>query len=110
MIKSFQSFLPEKFLDDYLKLADHMGEQSIRNVMKSVFDSFDFKTYDGDMRILFMHGTKGNEIVSGKSAVKMKKANPQTEIKVFKGYAHAELACFKSGDWIREVSDWLGEK
>jgi hypothetical protein len=59
------------------------------------------------MKILFMHGTKGNESVSRKCALKMKKVNPQTEIRCFEGLGHAELACFKPDQWVKEVEDFI---
>ena len=99
----------EKYLDDYLKLAGHMDEQSIRNVLKSVFSAFEFKKYDDSCKILFMHGTKGNETVSKKAALKMKEVNPQTQIKCFDGYAHAQLLSFETKQWIKEVKDFLGK-
>jgi hypothetical protein len=37
----------------------------------------------------------------------MKKANPQTEIRCFEGFAHAELACFKNEQWVKEVEDFI---
>lgn len=100
-------FLPERYLENFLKIADHIEEQSIQNIMDSVFDKFEYRTYDSDMKILFMHGTKGNEMISRKAAVKMKKANPQTEICCFKGYAHAQLVCFEINKWIKEVSSFI---
>ena len=110
VIESFKKdFLPEKYLDDYLKLAGHMDEQSIRNVLKSVFSAFEFKKYDDSCKILFMHGTKGNETVSKKAALKMKEVNPQTQIKCFDGYAHAQLLSFETKQWIKEVKDFLGK-
>ena len=102
-----KDFLPEEFIGDYLKIADNMEPENVNNIIGSVFADFEFIAYPRDMRILFMHGTKGNESVSRKSAVRMKKANPQTEIRGFEGLAHAELACFKPERWIREVEDFL---
>ena len=54
-----------------------------------------------------MHGTKGNEMVSRKAPENMKKANIQTEIHCFKGYTHAQLACFEIDKWIAEVSVFI---
>ena len=79
-----KDFLLERYLNDYFALADYMNEQSIKNAFNSVFSKFEFKKYDATCNILFMHGTKGNEFVSKKSAIKMKEANPQTEIRYFK--------------------------
>ena len=86
-----------------------MDEQSIRNVLKSVFSAFEFKKYDDSCKILFMHGTKGNEAVSKKAALKMKEVNPQTQIKCFDGYAHAQLLSFETKQWIKEVKDFPGK-
>ena len=105
-----KDFLPEKYIPDYLKIADNMDEKSIENIMDSVFSAFDFKKYENVNTILFIHGTKGNEVVSKKSALKMKEFNPQTEIKCFKGYAHAELLCFKEDEWIAEVQNRLNAR
>lgn len=102
-----KEFLPEKMIPFYLNVADNMEEQSIVNMIDTVFTDFDFSGYPVDMSILFMHGTKGNEQVSRKSAVKMKNANPQTEIRCFKGLAHGELACFKSEQWAKEVEGFI---
>ena len=102
-----RDFLPEKMIPYYLNVADNMEEQSIVNMIDTAFSDFEFSGYPDDMRILFMHGTKGNEQVSRKCALKMKKANPQTEIRCFEGFAHAELACFKSAQWVKEVEGFI---
>lgn len=106
VIESFKrDFLPEKYLGDFLKIADNMEENSVKNMLESVFGRFEFRKIDG--QILFMHGTKGNESVAAKSARKMKAVNPQTDIKVYKGYAHAQLLCFEPSKWASETSAWL---
>ena len=76
-------------------------------MIDSVFTDFEFVRYPDEMHILFMHGTKGNESVSRKGSVKMKNANPQTEIRCFEGLAHGELACFKSEQWAAEVEGFI---
>ena len=104
VLESFKKdFLPEKYLEEFLKIADNMEDASIDNMLESVFSEFEFIKYNSDMNILFMHGTKGNESVAAKGAVLMKKHNPQTEIRSFNGYAHAQLACFEQSKWIKEV-------
>ncbi len=102
-----RDFLPQPLTAHYLKLADHMDEASISNVIDSVFSPFSYQTYDKSMRILFMHGTKGNETLARRAAHKMKELNPQTEIRCFEGYAHAQLACFENEKWVREVVSFL---
>ncbi len=100
-------FLPERYVDYYLKIADNFDEGSIRPIMDSVFSRYEFCRFDPGMRILFMHGTTGNEMFSRKAAVRMKEINPQTEIRCFRGYAHAELACFEIEKWTAEVARFI---
>ena len=102
-----KDFLPERFLEDFLRLAEYMDELSVKNILSSVFSAFEFRRYDDSCKILFMHGTKGNELVSKKSAVKMKEVNPQTNIRCYNGYAHAQLLSFEQSKWIDEVKDFL---
>ena len=102
-----RDFLPERYHEHFFKIADNIEAESINNILDSVFSDFQFKTYDSSTKILFMHGTKGNESVSKKCAVKMKKANPQTVIRCFDGYAHAQLACFEPENWVNEVSAFI---
>ncbi|MBR2523080.1 MAG: alpha/beta hydrolase [Clostridiales bacterium] len=102
-----RDFLPEEMIPYYIKIAENMIMVSIDHMIDSVFSGFVIPEYAGTMRILFMHGTKGNEAVSRKCAAKMKKANPQTEIRCFDGLAHAELACFKPDLWVNEVEGFI---
>ena len=102
-----RDFLPEDKIPDFLAVADKMEYISIDNILESVFSDFEYVKYNSNMKILFMHGTKGNESVSMKCAAMMKKVNPQTVIKSYKGYAHAHLACFEQPKWIKEVETWM---
>ena len=104
-----KDFLPKRFIEDYLKIADNMEESSISNILKSVFTDLEFKELKNVEKIFFLHGTKGNESVSRKAAIKMKEVNPHTTIKVYKGYAHAELACFESEKWVEDVRGLIYE-
>jgi len=98
-----KDFLPGEYWQYFIKIADNMNTQTIDNIIDSVFNPFEFVKYPEDMKILFMHGTKSNESVSGKGAQKMKEINPEMEIRCFDGLAHAELACFKQYQWIKEI-------
>ena len=102
-----KDFLPEELIPDFLAVADKMEDTSIDNILESVFSDFEYVKYNSNMKILFMHGTKGNESVSKKCAAMMKKVNPQTVIKCYKGYTHARLACFEQPKWIKEVAAWM---
>lgn len=101
-----KDFLPEDMIPYYVKIAENMIMSSVDNIINSVFASFDNPMYASTMKILYMHGTKG-ESVSRKCALEMKKVNPQTEIRCFEGLAHAELACFKPQQWTDEVERFI---
>ena len=105
-----RDFLPGERLDDFFKLADRMEDDSLVNMIDTIFAGTDIKKIKNEPGILFLHGTKGNESVSKKAAIKLKEKNPQTEIKQFDGYAHAQLAVFESGKWVDAVSEWLNKK
>ena len=108
--KAFErDFLPAEYWDDFVRIADNMEKQSVDAIINDVFTDLDVMAYPDDMKILFMHGTKGNESVSRKGALKMKEKNPGMEIRCYDGLAHAELACFRPDEWIREVEDFIGQ-
>lgn len=107
MEQAKRDFLPEEMLPYYIKIAENMTIESIDNVIDSVFSDFVIEKFASDMKILFMHGTKGNESVSRKCAIKMKSMNPKTEIRSYEGMAHAELACFKPEQWVNEVEAFI---
>ena len=103
-----KNFLPEKYLPSYLKFADTMTDETVRNMLDSVFiEGIAESPVECDTRILFLHGTKGNEVVSAKAAKMMKKAYPQTEIKRFSGYAHGELAIYHIDEWLSNVDEFI---
>ncbi len=102
-----RNFLPERYTEAFLKVADNMDVQSVDCILDSVFSKYEFVVYDPGMRIFYMHGSKGAEGFVHKAALKMKELNPQTEIKCFEGYAHAQLACFEIEKWTAEVARFL---
>ena len=104
-----KTFLPDRYIGYFLKIADNMEVQSVTAIIDSVFSKYEFTKYDPGMKILFMHGTKGNETFSRKAAVRMKEVNPQTVIRCFEGYAHAQLACFEIGKWTETVAEFIRE-
>ena len=109
VIKNFKkSFLPEKYLESYLKFADTMSDQSVINIVQSVFSTKIEKTLDcTNTKILFLCGTKANEMLSIKAVKNLKKLYPNMVVKVFKSYAHAELAIYHSEEWIKEVAEFI---
>ncbi len=102
-----KNFLPDRYMENYLKVADNMDVESIAGILDSVFSTYEFRPFDPGMRILYMHGTKGAEPFVHKAAVKMKEMNPQTEIKCYEGYAHAQLACFEIEKWTADVARFV---
>lgn len=109
VIKSFcKYFLPEKYLESYLKIADTMSDASIDNIMDAVCKTVLNPRRDMNRtKILFLHGTKGNEVYARRSAALMKKAYPEMHIQCFRGYQHAELAIYNSNEWLKTVDAFL---
>lgn len=108
VIENFKKcFLPGKYLDSYLKIVDHMTDKSIINMVSSAFVGGQAEGICNLSRILFIHGTKGNEILSKKSAKLMKRYYPETQVICFKGDAHCRKAIYEPGEWIAAVDDFL---
>lgn len=99
--------VPEQYVGDYLRIADTITDSSIENIVKSVFYGGEFDNVDNKSRILFLHGTKGNEILSKKAAKLMKKFYPETEVVCFKGDSHCYKAIYTPEKWIDVVKDFL---
>ncbi len=109
-IENFKKyFLPERFLDSYLKIADNMSESSVSNMVGSIgeTDFFVSPLPEDGIDVLFIHGTKGNEIISKASAKKLKKLYPKIEVRCFKGYAHCQAAIFSPQEWIAAAEEFL---
>lgn len=103
-------FLPEKYLESYLKIADLITDKSIENMVNSVFAGGEIQGVNNQSRILFIHGTKGNELLSKKSAKMMKRCYPETKIVCFKGDAHCYKVIYQPERWIKVVNDFLQNK
>lgn len=111
VIENFKKyFLPEKYLDSYLKIADLITDKSIENIVNSAFAGGKIEGVNNQSRILFIHGTTGNEVLSKKAAKLMKKYYPMTEVVCFKGDAHCYKAIYQPEKWISVVKDFLQDK
>lgn len=111
VIENFKKyFLPEEYLNSYLKIADLMTDKSIDNIVNSVFAGGKIKGVNNQNRILFIHGTKVNEILSKKTAKLMKKYYPMTEVVCFKGDAHCNKVIYQPEIWIEVVKNFLKDK
>ena len=110
-IESFKKeFLPEKYLESYLKIADFMTEESMVNILNAAHIGNLCKDVDNKSRILYMHGTKGNEILSKKVAKLMKKYYPETKVVCFKGDVHCYKAIYEPKKWIEVVREFCENK
>lgn len=109
VIESFKkSFLPEKYLGSYLKIADNMTENSVENIINSAFSESITAGADDRTKILFIHGTKGNEVISKKSAKLVKSRYPSsTEIVCFKGDTHCYKMIYEPQKWIETTEEFL---
>lgn len=107
VIANFPKFLPEKYWTPYLKIADLFTDNSIENICNSVFAGGKIAGVDNQSRILFIHGTKPNEILSRISAKLMKKYYPITRVVCFQGDAHCHKVFFQPEKWIAVVKDFL---
>ena len=94
-LKKFSKvFLPERYLETYLKIADAMDETSIQNMIQSVGSESVMNGGSKDTQIHYYYGTEINEVYSAKSARKVKKLYPEAKIKRFRGYSHGELTLY----------------
>ena len=111
VIENFKKhFLPEKHLSSYLKIADLITDKSIENIVNSVFSGGKIEGVNKQTGILFIHGTRGNEILSKKSAKLMKKYYPITQVACFKGNSHCYKAIYEPHKWIEVVKDFLNHE
>ena len=109
VIKAFKrDFLPEKFLESYLHIADQMSDESIRNMVTSISNStLCAEVPKSETKILYIHGTKANEILSIKSAKRMKKHYAKINVVCCKGYAHCYKAIYEPTEWIKIVEAFI---
>lgn len=110
IIANFPKFLPEKYWTNYLKIADLFTDKSIENICNSVFAGGKIQGIDNQSRILFIHGTKPNEILSRRSAKLMKKYYPITQVVCFQGDAHCHKVLFAPEKWTAVVQDFLSNQ
>ncbi len=108
VIENFKKhFLPEIYLKNYLKIADLFTDRSIENIVNSVFSGGKIYNYNNKSRILFIHGTRSNEILSKKSAKLLKKHHPSAQVVCFKNDPHCYKAIYQPEEWIKTVKDFL---
>ncbi|MBE6901276.1 MAG: alpha/beta hydrolase [Ruminococcaceae bacterium] len=107
-LESFKKqFLPERYLESYLKIADNMDDDSMRNIVASAMSKRLCTNVGSDADVLFIHGTKGNEVVSKKVGKQIKQHYPQACVICFDGYKHCEAAIYEPEKWLRYVEEFL---
>ncbi len=102
-----KNFLPEKYLESFLKIADFMTDTSMINIIQAADTGNLCTIVNNQSKILFIHGTKGNEILSKKVAKLMKKAYPETQVVCFPGDVHCYKAIYEPEKWIEVVNAFL---
>lgn len=102
-----KQFLPEKYLESYLRIADNMSDSSMRNLIRAASSEKLCAHLDNFSRILFIHGTKGNEVLSKKSAELVKKMYGGVTVKCYNGDTHCYKAIYEPDVWIRDVQNFL---
>ncbi len=104
-------FLPEKYLEPFLKIADNMSETSVRNMIYSVCGCELCKGIPhNETRILYIHGTKGTEIFQMKCSTHLKKNYPEAKVICFRKTGHCEAAIYKPLKWLEVVEKFLQEE
>lgn len=107
-LQSFKkNFLPEKYLVSYLDIADNMSDQSVRNILRSINCDRIVSLPESDTDILFIHGTKGNEVLSKKAAKKLKQMYKYTQTYCCDGCAHCYYAIYEPQKWLEIVNGFL---
>lgn len=109
-LESFKkTFLPEKHLEAYLKMADNFSNTSIENMNKSVGNSRLCTNAPKSTKLLFIYGTAMNEYISKKSAKLVAKHYPNAKMLCLKGCTHCEYICFKPHKWTELVKPFIEE-
>ena len=111
-IENFKKhFLPEKYLEPFLKIADNMTEGSIRNMINTVCKSeLCIGIPHNETKILYIHGTKGTEFFQMKCGAHIKKYYPETKVICFRKMGHCEAAIYKPVSWLEVVENFLQGK
>ena len=108
ILARFQSeFLPAQYLAPYLRIADNMSVQSADHLVKAACNSKIGEGVRQQSHILFLHGTKKNEVLAKKSAQRLKDLYPQTEILCYEGDPHIFKAVYRPEIWIGDVRRFL---
>lgn len=103
------SFLPERYLDEYLQIADNFYAEDLNDIIESVSSCTIEPNLSDTTEIMYIHGTKLNETTSKKSASQLKEMYPKTKVVCMEGCGHCQTACFepqKWGDMVENFIEW----
>lgn len=103
-----KKFLPEQYLDSYLRIVDNMSDETIKNIVKSISQNkMTHNMKASGEGILYIHGTTINEILSKRSAKLLRKYYKQATIVRCKGCSHCYKAIYEAEEWIKIVESFL---
>lgn len=102
------NFVSSQHMTPFLELMDAMTEDTVRNFTASV-GKYSIQSMDlpHKTKILYLYGTAPNELLSRKSARKLKQLYPSAQIQCLKGYGHGELTIFHPDEFIRVVEAFM---
>ena len=98
-------FLPEEYLQQYLKVADHISPDSISNIIDAIAKDM-LEECANLNKVLYIHGTDMNEYLSKKSA-KILREKGLKSVHCFSGDAHCYKAIYKPIEWCKVVEEFL---
>ncbi len=103
-----KNFLPEKHLNNFLSFIDYTTDESIRNIISSLNASRLSPILPAEnTKILYIHGTAVNEMLSKKTAKLITKLYPQAIVINFKGDSHCQCAIYEPLDWAKVAEDFF---
>ena len=108
-IENFSKFfLPSEYLESYLKIADNMSDQTIRNLVASLGKNELASPSDqSGEEILYLYGTESNELFSKKTAKQLKRNYPNAVIIKLDGYGHTQKMIDEPDDWLKLVDNFI---
>lgn len=99
-----ESFLPKRCMPAFLEMMDGMSEETVRNLVRSAGEHWLPDSFEGRAgRVVYVHGTSANELLSKRSAAFLHRVCPEAEIVRVPGAGHCEWSLFQSDEHIRFV-------
>ena len=102
------TFLPEEYMESYLKFIDRMEDSTIINIIRSVSQSrLDRNIHAETTNVLYSYGTEDQDIASKRSAFQLVTYYPYTLLVCFKGCGQCYKAIYKPTEWIDMVDRFV---